>query len=117
MQYFFQFFKNNTVHFQFYWKKETGKSEKFENIFLLTVVSKRSKLTLRLYLLARILLARVGRRYIMKLKIDQSRSQADPFIFQDGDRYYLYVTGADGVEAYSEKTFLKNGIMRGLLRR
>ena len=39
----------------------------------------------------------------MKLKIDQGRSQPDPFIFQDEDRYYIYVTGIDGVEAYSAK--------------
>lgn len=39
----------------------------------------------------------------MKLKIDQTRSQADPFIFQDGDTCYLYVTGREGVELYSTK--------------
>ncbi len=39
----------------------------------------------------------------MKLKIDcpAGKSQPDPFIFHDGDRYYLYVTARDGAEAYS----------------
>ena len=38
----------------------------------------------------------------MKLKFDVSDSfQADPFIFEDGGRLYLYVTGLKGVEAYS----------------
>lgn len=37
----------------------------------------------------------------MKLKVDITRAQPDPFIFKDGDRYYLYVTGGEGVEAYS----------------
>ena len=39
----------------------------------------------------------------MKLKIDQRRAQPDPFIFRDESMYYLYVTGRDGVEAYSTK--------------
>lgn len=51
----------------------------------------------------------------MKLKIDQSRSQADPFIFQDGDRYYLYVTGADGVEAYSAKDIFEEWNYEGIV--
>jgi len=38
----------------------------------------------------------------MKLLFNvQNRSQADPFIFEDGGRFYLYVTAGDGVEAYS----------------
>ena len=37
----------------------------------------------------------------MKLKINpQNKSQPDPFIFADGDKFYLYVTAGDGVEAY-----------------
>lgn len=37
----------------------------------------------------------------MKLKINpQNKSQPDPFIFADGDKFYLYVTAIDGVEAY-----------------
>ena len=37
----------------------------------------------------------------MKLKIDENRAQPDPFIFEDNGKYYLYVTGRYGVEAYS----------------
>ncbi len=38
----------------------------------------------------------------MKLTFDAPhRSQPDPFIFEDGGRYYLYVTAGPGVEAYS----------------
>lgn len=37
----------------------------------------------------------------MKLRFDkQNKSQPDPFIFADGDKFYLYVTAKDGVEAY-----------------
>lgn len=37
----------------------------------------------------------------MKLKFDvEGKSQADPFIFADGENYYLYVTGKKGVEMY-----------------
>ena len=39
----------------------------------------------------------------MKLKIDETKQQPDPFIFQDGDTYYLYVTGSEGVGVYSTK--------------
>lgn len=38
----------------------------------------------------------------MKLKFDVAgKHQPDPFIFEDGDKLYLYVTARDGVEAYS----------------
>lgn len=38
----------------------------------------------------------------MKLKFDiKGKAQPDPFIFEDCGRYYLYVTGGAGVEAYS----------------
>ena len=38
----------------------------------------------------------------MKLKFDVcGRTQPDPFIFEDDGRLYLYVTGSEGVEAYS----------------
>ncbi len=37
----------------------------------------------------------------MKLRFRETgRHQPDPFIFWDGEKYYLYVTGAVGVEAY-----------------
>jgi len=32
---------------------------------------------------------------------DIRRYQADPYIFRDGERYYLYCTGDDGVHAYA----------------
>lgn len=38
----------------------------------------------------------------MKLLFDKkNKTQPDPFIFEDGDKLYLYVTAIDGVEAYS----------------
>lgn len=40
----------------------------------------------------------------MKIKFDVSgKCQADPFIFEDGEMLYLYVTGKKGVEAYSAR--------------
>ncbi len=36
----------------------------------------------------------------MKLRIAADRSQPDPFIFEDGGRFYLYVTADGGVECY-----------------
>ena len=32
--------------------------------------------------------------------IKEKSHQADPYIFKDGEKYYLYCTGADGVHAY-----------------
>lgn len=41
----------------------------------------------------------------MKLKFDVSgRSQADPFIFEDNGKFYMYVTGNDGIDAYSSNS-------------
>ncbi|MBQ4051459.1 MAG: family 43 glycosylhydrolase [Oscillospiraceae bacterium] len=38
----------------------------------------------------------------MKLKFDVTgRSQPDPFIFEDGGRFYIYATGGEGVQLYS----------------
>ena len=38
----------------------------------------------------------------MKLTFNvQNRTQPDPFIFEDNDKLYLYVTAIDGVQAYS----------------
>lgn len=37
----------------------------------------------------------------MKLNITPHRSQPDPFIFEDGGKFYLYVTAGPGVDAYS----------------
>ena len=43
----------------------------------------------------------------MKLKFDvQGKAQADPYIFADGGKYYLYVTGVEGVEVYSAEDIL-----------
>lgn len=40
----------------------------------------------------------------MKLKFDvKGKHQADPFIFEDEETLYLYVTGENGVEAYSSR--------------
>ena len=38
----------------------------------------------------------------MKLKFDvKDKFQPDPFIFEDGDKLYIYATGKDGVSVYS----------------
>ena len=38
----------------------------------------------------------------MKMRFDiAGKCQPDPFIFEDGGRFYLYVTGLQGVEAYT----------------
>jgi len=43
----------------------------------------------------------------MKLQFDvENRNQPDPFIFEDGGKYYLYVTASDGVEAYSADSII-----------
>ena len=43
----------------------------------------------------------------MKLNFDvQGRAQADPYIFEDDGKLYLYVTAKEGVEAYSSDTLL-----------
>lgn len=43
----------------------------------------------------------------MKLKFDvQGRAQADPYIFEDDGKLYLYVTGKDGIDAYSSDSLL-----------
>ena len=45
--------------------------------------------------------------FTMKLKFDvQGKAQADPYIFEDGGKLYLYVTARDGVEAYSADSLL-----------
>jgi beta-xylosidase len=51
----------------------------------------------------------------MKLKVDTSRAQPDPFVFQDGDTFYLYVTGGSGVEAYSAKDVFGNWKYEGIV--
>ena len=40
--------------------------------------------------------------HIMKLKFDMhDKKQPDPFIFEDGGKFYILATGYEGVEAYS----------------
>jgi len=52
----------------------------------------------------------------MKLKFNVlGKTQPDPFIFQDGDTYYLYVTGNEGVRAYSTKDIFGVWNFEGLL--
>ena len=51
----------------------------------------------------------------MKLKIDETKQQPDPFIFQDGDTYYLYVTGSEGVGVYSTKDIFEVWNFEGIL--
>ena len=41
----------------------------------------------------------------MKLNICQSQTQADPYVIKEGDSYYMYVTGRDGVGLYVSKDF------------
>ncbi len=52
----------------------------------------------------------------MKLNIKETdKVQPDPFIFDDGDGLYLYVTGNDGVEAYSAKDLLGEWKYEGIV--
>ena len=52
----------------------------------------------------------------MKLKFDvQGRTQPDPFIFEDGGKFYLYVTAHDGVEAYEADSPLGLWHFRGIV--
>lgn len=51
----------------------------------------------------------------MKLRIRQDRTQPDPFIFKDGDVFYLYVTGEEGVEAYTATDILGDWTYYGIV--
>ena len=42
----------------------------------------------------------------MKLNIDQSFSQADPYVISHNDEYFMYVTGSQGVDLYYSKDSL-----------
>lgn len=42
----------------------------------------------------------------MKLNIDQSYSQADPYLIIHNNEYFMYVTGQDGVDLYFSKDYL-----------
>lgn len=54
----------------------------------------------------------------MKLSFDVTdKHQADPFIFDDGEKLYLYVTGNRGVEAYSANTLLDTWHFEGIVAR
>jgi hypothetical protein len=56
----------------------------------------------------------------MRLKFDiETKHQADPYVFKDGDTYYLYPSdafGNDGIPVYSTKILSAGGIMRALRR-
>ena len=49
------------------------------------------------------------------LEIDKENyvGQADPFIFEDGGRFYIYTTGHDGVYAYSSDSLLSGWKFEG----
>ena len=52
----------------------------------------------------------------MKLRFDiDDRNQPDPFIFEDGGRFYLYVTAGDGVEAYSSEDIFGEWHFEGIV--
>ena len=52
----------------------------------------------------------------MKLNFDvQGRAQADPYIFEDAGKLYLYVTAKDGVEAYSSDSLLGTWHYEGIV--
>lgn len=52
----------------------------------------------------------------MKLKFNvENKCQADPFIFEDEGRFYLYVTARDGVEAYSADDILGEWKFEGIV--
>ena len=54
----------------------------------------------------------------MKLKFNvEGKCQADPFIFEDGGRFYLYVTAYDGVEAYSADDMFGEWSFEGVVAR
>ena len=42
----------------------------------------------------------------MKLNINQSSSQADPYVISHNNEYFMYVTGANGVDLYFSKDSL-----------
>lgn len=51
----------------------------------------------------------------MKLKFDVTgKTQPDPFIFQDGDRFYIYVTARNGVEVYETDDIFGTWIYKGV---
>jgi beta-xylosidase len=41
----------------------------------------------------------------MKLNIDQSRSQGDPYVIKENNKYYLYATHNEGVQLYVSDNF------------
>ena len=53
----------------------------------------------------------------MKFRFDDKikRSQADPFIFEDNGKFYLYVTAGAGVEAYSADDLLGEWHFEGVV--
>ena len=51
----------------------------------------------------------------MKLRFnDMQQSQPDPFIFADGEHFYLYATGKDGVTVFESKTLADEWLYRGI---
>ena len=38
--------------------------------------------------------------HLLKAEGDHYKGQADPYILKSGDKYYIYVTGHDGIYAY-----------------
>ena len=38
--------------------------------------------------------------HLLKIEENQYKGQADPYILKSGNRYYIYVTGHDGIYAY-----------------
>ncbi len=52
----------------------------------------------------------------MKLRFNvRAKSQPDPFIFEDGDVLYLYVTGTHGVEAYKSRDIFGEWSYEGIV--
>ena len=51
----------------------------------------------------------------MKLKFNVERNQPDPFIFKDGEIFYLYCTAKDGVETYSSKDIFGEWQFEGMV--
>ncbi len=50
---------------------------------------------------------------LLKIDKDYYIGQADPFIFEDNDKYYIYTTGDDGIYAYSSDSLFDSWKFEG----
>lgn len=52
---------------------------------------------------------------LLNIDKDNYISQADPFILEDNGRFYIYVTGSDGIYAYSSDNLLSGWKFEGMV--